>query len=61
LIEVRSGGEDFLMAGVPWSPPVGQLVADGVRGMLFVHEGSTVRPGAAREYLAPPWASSGRR
>jgi 8-hydroxy-5-deazaflavin:NADPH oxidoreductase len=50
--EVRSGGEDFLMASVPWSPPVDQLVAGGVRGTLFVHEVSTVRPGAGREYLA---------
>lgn len=50
--EVRSGGEDFLMAGVPWSPPVDQLVAGGVRGTLFVHEVTTVRPGAGREYLA---------
>jgi hypothetical protein len=50
--EVRSGGEDFLMAGAPWSPPVDQLVADGVRGTLFVHEVTTVRPGAGREYLA---------
>jgi len=50
--EVRSGGEDFLMASVPWSPPVDQLVSEGVMGTLFVHEVTTVRPGAAREYLA---------
>jgi hypothetical protein len=50
--EVRSGGEDFLMASVPWSPSVEQLGAEEVRGTLFVHEVSTVRPGAGRDYLA---------
>lgn len=50
--EVRSGGEDFLMSSVPWSPPVDQLVSEGVRGTLFAHEVTTVHPGAGREYLA---------
>ena len=50
--EVRSGGQDFLMASVPWSPSVEELVAEGVSGTLFVHEVTTVRPGAGREYLA---------
>jgi len=50
--EVRSGGEDFLMASVPWSPPVQQLAADGVKGTLFVHEVTAVRPGVGRDYLA---------
>lgn len=50
--EVRSGGQDFLMASVPWSPSVEQLVAEEVRGTLFVHEVSAVRPGAGGDYLA---------
>jgi hypothetical protein len=50
--EVRSGGEDFLMTGVPWSPTVAQLIDDGVTGTLFVHEVTKVRPGAGRDYLA---------
>jgi hypothetical protein len=49
--EVRTGGEDFLMTGVPWSPLVGDLVDEGVTGTLFVHEVTKVRPGAGREYL----------
>jgi hypothetical protein len=50
--EVRSGGTDMLMQPVPWSPPPTELVAQGVTGSLFVHEVTTVRPGAARDYLA---------
>ena len=50
--EVRSGGSDMLMRPVPWSPSPEQLVADGVTGSLFVHEVTTVRPGAGSEYLA---------
>jgi hypothetical protein len=49
--EVRSGGEDFLMTGAPWSPTVEELVNGGVRGTLFVHEVTTVRPGTGRDYL----------
>jgi hypothetical protein len=40
------------MASVPWSPPVSQLAADGVKGTLFVHEVTTVRPGAGQDYPA---------
>lgn len=50
--EVRSGGSDMLMRPVPWSPSPEQLVAEGVTGSLFVHEVTTVRPGAGSEYLA---------
>jgi hypothetical protein len=50
--EVRSGGQDFLMASGPWCPSVEQLVAVEVRGTLFVHEVTAVRPGAGCDYLA---------
>lgn len=50
--EVRSGGSDVLLAPTPWSPSPAQLMADDVRGSLFVHERTTVRQGAAAEYLA---------
>ena len=50
--EVRTGGEDFLMSSVPGSPSSDQLEAEGVKGTLFVHEVSTVRPGLGLSYLA---------
>jgi hypothetical protein len=48
----RSGGFDRLLLGAPGSPTTDELVAAGVRGTLFVHELTEVRPGAQLEYLA---------
>src|SRR4029078_7602346 len=48
----RTGGFDRLLAGVPGSPTSAALMADGVRGSVFVHELTEVRPGSARDYLA---------
>ena len=39
------------MAGIPGCPTMESLAADGVRGDVFVHELSEVRPGAALDYL----------
>ncbi|MBW2425399.1 MAG: hypothetical protein JRG86_14200 [Deltaproteobacteria bacterium] len=47
----RSGGFDRQMAGIPGCPTMASLAADGVKGDLFVHELSEVRPGAALDYL----------
>jgi len=49
---VRSGGFDRLLGAVPGCPSLAELQARGVRGSLFVHELSHVRPGAALDYLA---------
>jgi hypothetical protein len=48
----RSGGFDRLLAAAPGTPDAASLRAGGVRGSVFVHELSAVRPGAALEYLA---------
>jgi hypothetical protein len=48
----RTGGFDRLLAGTPGCPTRASLTADGVRGSLFVHELTEVRPGTALEYLA---------
>lgn len=49
--EVRSGGTDRLVAPTSWSPTTDELRDSGVRGTLFVHERTTVRPGTAHDYL----------
>jgi hypothetical protein len=51
-LEYRSGGEDRMLVPAPWSPPLDDLLARRVRGVLFVHELSSVRAGAAADYLA---------
>ena len=43
----RTGGCDRLCAGVPGSPTTEEIVAQGIKGTLFVHEILTVRPGSA--------------
>ena len=48
----RTGGFDRLLASVPGCPTSTSLAADGVRGSVFVHELTEVRPGSARDYLA---------
>ena len=47
----RTGGTDRLLAGAPGCPSLAELVERGVRGRLFVHEITEVRPGAALDYL----------
>jgi hypothetical protein len=48
----RSGGFDRLLIGAAGCPTTDELVRAGVRGSLFVHELTEVRPGAQRDYLA---------
>jgi hypothetical protein len=48
----RSGGYDRLLGGAVGSPSLAELESSGVRGSVFVHELSRVRPGAALDYLA---------
>lgn len=50
-LNFRSGGYDRLLGDVPGSPTLSELTAAGVRGSVFVHEVSRVRPGSARDYL----------
>jgi hypothetical protein len=51
-LEYRSGGFDRLMGAAPGSPTIAQLRDEGVKGGMFVHEITQVRPGAALDYLA---------
>lgn len=48
----RSGGFDRLMAAAQGSPSLREVREQGIRGELFLHELSTLRPGTAPEYLA---------
>jgi hypothetical protein len=48
----RTGGFDRVLAGAPGCPTMATLAAGDVRGSLFVHELTEVRPGAALDYLA---------
>jgi hypothetical protein len=64
----RTGGYDRLLAGHRGCPDMATLAADGVKGTLFVHEITEVRPGTALEYLdavrevrAPALADHGHR
>ncbi|MCH2173880.1 hypothetical protein MK489_24130 [Myxococcota bacterium] len=47
----RTGGFDRQLAGIPGCPTMESLGRDGVRGTMFVHELSQVRPGSALDYL----------
>ena len=49
--KLRTGGFDRLLGGHPGCPNIAQLTREHVRGTLFVHELTTVRPGTATEYL----------
>jgi hypothetical protein len=49
--EYRSGGFDRLLAAASGCPTIASLARDGVKGSLFVHELTEVRPGTALEYL----------
>ncbi len=48
----RTGGFDRLLGPGPGCPTLESLRRAGVRSSLFVHELSTVRPGAGPDYLA---------
>ncbi len=48
----RTGGFDRLLRGAPGCPTKADLLADGVAGSWFVHELSSVQPGAGPDYLA---------
>jgi hypothetical protein len=48
----RSGGFDRLLGAMPGSLSLGEVKRRGVRGEIFLHELSQVRPGAGPEYLA---------
>jgi hypothetical protein len=50
-LKYRTGGFDRQLAGIPGCPTIAELRARGVRGTMFVHELSQVRPGAALDYL----------
>jgi hypothetical protein len=47
----RTGGFDRQLAGIPGCPTLETLRQNDVRGTVFVHELSQVRPGAGLEYL----------
>jgi hypothetical protein len=49
--EFRRGGIDRIMVPAPWTRPIEQLCADGVRGEVYAHELVRVRPGAAADLL----------
>lgn len=49
--KLRTGGFDRLLGGHPGCPTIAQLTRDHVKGTVFVHELTTVRPGTATEYL----------
>jgi hypothetical protein len=48
---LRRGGVDRIVVPEPWTHPIDELVAAGVRGELYAHELVTVPPGRAAEYL----------
>ncbi|HUP76409.1 MAG TPA: hypothetical protein VM282_25460 [Acidimicrobiales bacterium] len=49
--KLRTGGFDRLLGGHPGCPNIAQLTRESVKGTLFVHEITTVKPGTATEYL----------
>lgn len=50
--ERRSGGFDRLLGPVPGTRLLADLARDPVKGTMFVHELTQVRPGAGADYLA---------
>jgi hypothetical protein len=48
---LRRGGLDRILEPAPWTRPITELCADGVRGECYAHELVRVRPGSARELL----------
>jgi hypothetical protein len=49
--EFRRGGVDRILEPAPWTRPIEQLCADGVRGQCFAHELVTLTPGAPIAFL----------
>jgi hypothetical protein len=49
---LRRGGVDRILVPEPWTRPIDQLIADGVRGELYAHELVTLPPGRATDFLA---------
>jgi hypothetical protein len=49
--EFRRGGVDRILRPAPWSRPIGELCAAGVRGACYAHEVIAVRPGANWDLL----------
>jgi hypothetical protein len=47
----RSGGFDRILEPAPFSPTRDELVARGPKGLAFIQEIATVRPGTAEAYL----------
>lgn len=47
----RNGGVDRILVPAPWTRPITQLCADGVRGEVYAHEQIDVAPGSAWEYV----------
>jgi hypothetical protein len=47
----RNGGFDRILVPAPWTRPIEQLCAAGVRGELYAHEQIDVQPGSAWEYV----------
>jgi hypothetical protein len=56
---LRRGGVDRIVVPEPWTRPVTQLIADGVKGELYAHELVTVPVGTIGAYL-DALASEGR-
>jgi hypothetical protein len=63
---LRRGGVDRILVPAPWTRTVDELVADGVRGVVYAHELVTLPPGRAGAFLAelhevglPPVAALG--
>lgn len=48
---LRRGGVDRIVVPEPWSPPIDELIASGVRGEVYLHELVTVPAGAAPRFL----------
>jgi hypothetical protein len=48
---LRRGGVDRILVPEPWTRPITQLIADGVRGELYAHELVTLPPGRAADFL----------
>ena len=57
---LRRGGVDHIVVPTPESRTIGELVADGVRGMAYGHEVITTPPGRSGEVLGR-LADGGRR
>jgi hypothetical protein len=49
--ELRRGGIDRIVVARSWSPSIAELLADGVRGVVYAHELVTLPIGKADDYL----------